>query len=161
MLTPQKMKNIDTNLEMLKINDSLETIKLSPLHELDFNICNYYIGIWNANEIEENATVFPYMYTDWKESSNILKQDVQNLLKLIEEDKKNYENLNIENQKLKEEQQKTNKEIQKVKQLNTILYNKNQEILKDHVKTYEYLNAILNSKSYKLIQLIRKILRRK
>lgn len=167
-INPKEMKDVNTNLAMLRTNDLLETIKLSSEHKLDFNICNYYIGIWNASVIKENATVFPYMYTDWKESSNILKKDVNELSNLVEDYKKNYQLLNDERQKLIEETQKLHEEkkaliqeINKLKQLNTILYNKNEEAIKHNMMNYEYLNAILNSRSYKLAQMIRKIMRRK
>jgi hypothetical protein len=41
------------------------------------------------------------------------------------------------------------------------LRNENEKIFQEHKNTYEYLNAILNSKSYKLVQFFRKILGRK
>lgn len=181
-IQPEGIISIDNNMQVLKTNDLLETVKIAPVNEVNSDICNYYIGIWNASEIKENAVIFPYMYTDWKESSDILMNDVKNLSKLVKEEQKNYEILKGQNEVLAQENkkfieaiEKSAKEIKKLEQLNTILYNKNQEIRKlnvnlydenqkifqDHKNTYNYLNAILNSKSYKLVQFFRKILRRK
>ncbi len=64
-------------------------------------VCNYYVGIWNASKHIESCCVIPHMYTDWKETIDLLKNDNQSLknyIKDLESTRKIFEN---DNQSLK------------------------------------------------------------
>lgn len=150
---------INTNSKVLDSNNAKNRNIIDCFYNVECNkivgsqvpnpeFCNYYIGIWNASEIEESCCVFPHMYTDWKEAidslendNDILKQYNGELEKsIVIHDKANSElkqyNIDLENsiKKLDLDNHELNRNNQSLEESNKILNKNIDELEKENSK---------------------------
>ncbi len=144
------------NGNMIDVFNNIECKKIKtekPVTALD---CNYYVGLWNIDELNENCCMYPHMYTDWKASRDTLISDNDVLkkyngelelsLEKLKNDLKDSKNVNRE---LENNIKKVNRELEKESLLNRILISQ-----KEEVNLYAaYLNEQLNEERTKNNQL--------
>lgn len=118
VLADSKVKKSTKNSDIVNNSIDIEA-KVLKIATPNKEVCNYYLGIWNAEGIKETALVYPYMYTDWKEALDILNSDIDNLKKTVEKDKERLSEIeDLENQVYHE------------KLINKVLSSENEELKK-------------------------------
>lgn len=173
------------HMQLKEIASSFYDISCQKIHKeekVNPELCNYYVGIWNADTIEESCCVFPHMYTDWKyfldkanDENNNLKSIINDKDNLIKEIERNNDKISLANgivsyqkDEIRDYAKYLTEELIKVNVEKNQLLKDNKKLeaeimdLKDKNSTLKWQNDfITNSRSYKITRKIVKLVKRK
>lgn len=139
-------QNMVNQKDMIKIKcNNIECYGIEPQKKVDFNNANYYIAIWNNQNFESSAILYP----------NNDNSDIDVLInELKKENEVQCQRYEDENEKLLQLNEAMKIQIDELKKFNLIKEDENNNLI------YSY-NNLYNSKGYKFIRKIKKIVGRK